>query len=167
MIKAFALALALTALAACATTPTYTPAAQPGGVGYSETQIENNRYFVTYRAPSGADQTLLHDYALLRAADIALERGADWFWVDRRTFDGESRGRSGPSVGVGIGGGSWGGRSGVGGSVGVSVPLGGGGGLTARAATLEIRLGQGPQPDSPDAYNARAVATSIRARLTP
>ena len=165
MIRAFALAFALSALAACATTPTYAPAAQRGGAGYSETQIENNRYFVTYRAPSGADASLLYDYALLRAADIALSRGADWFWVDRRTFDGESRGRSGPSIGVGIGGGSWGGRSGVGGSVGVSVPLGAGAGSTARAATLEIRLGQGPQPDNPDAYNARAVSTNIRARL--
>lgn len=167
MIRTITFAIALASLAACASAPVYAPATAAGQPGYYATQVETNRYFVTYRASSGVDQTLLHDYALLRAADITLERGHDWFWVDRRTFDGESRGRSGPSLGVGIGGGSWGGSSGVGGSVGVSVPIGSGGGATARAATLEIRLGEGAKPDEPNAYDARSIAMNIRARRTP
>ena len=103
--------LALATLAACASTPRYEPAATQGGPGYSETQIESNRFFVTYRASGGADATLLHDYALLRAAELAAERGADWFWVDRRTLDAPSSRGGGPSIGVGVGGGSWAGAA--------------------------------------------------------
>jgi hypothetical protein len=48
----------------------------------------------------------------------------------------------------------------------VNFPLGGGGGgPRATAATLEIRTGTGPKPDDANAYDARAVATSLRARL--
>src|SRR5690606_29497527 len=97
-------------------TPPYAPAADAGATGYSETQIESNRFFVTYRARGGGQANLLHDYALLRAAELTTQKGGEWFWVDRRTMD-ESSGRSGPSVGVGVGGGSWGGRGGGGVSV--------------------------------------------------
>lgn len=157
---------AAAALTACASTPTYTPAAEQGAAGYSETQIESNRYFVTYRAPGGASAALLHDYALLRAAELTAERGSEWFWVDRRTLDApDGRARNGPSVGVGVGGGSWGGRSGGGVSVGLNFPLGGGGGQRASSATLEIRFGEGAKPDDANAYNARETATNLRARL--
>jgi hypothetical protein len=166
MFRSIAIA-ALLALSACATAPTYTPATAEGGVGYSERQIESNRYFVTYRAPGPADESLVHDFALLRAADITLERGGEWFWVDRRSFDGQSRGRSGPSIGVGLGGGRWSGGGGTFGSVGVSVPIGSGGGPTVRSATLEIRLGEGAKPDDPNAYDARAIATNLSARRAP
>lgn len=164
MIRATLLAAVLT-LAACASTPTYTRAASPTGAGYSEQQVESNRYFVTYRASGGAERTLLHDYALLRAADLTLEHGRSWFWVDRTTFDGESGRRGGPSIGVGVGAGRWGGSSGVSGSVGVNVPVGGGGGGGARAATLEIRFGEGAKPDDARAYDARSIATNIRSRI--
>lgn len=155
--------LAALALAACASTPTYAPATRPNGAGYSQTQIENNRYFVTYRASGSADAALLQDYALLRAADITLERNADWFIVDRRTLD-DAPGNSGPSLGVSLGGASFGGRSGVGAGVGINFPLGGGQQARATSATLEIRLGAGPKPDDPNAYDARAVAQNLRVR---
>src|ERR1700754_1102037 len=153
MLRILAIAAAL-ALSACATTPTYTPAASQGGAGYSERQIGSNRYFVTYRAPSGADQSLLYDYALLRAADITLENGRNWFWVDRRTFDGEGPRRTGASIGIGVGSARWSGNSSIGTSVGVNVPVGVQSGSSARAATLEIRLGEGPKPDDANAYDA-------------
>lgn len=155
--------LAALTLTACASTPTYAPATRPNGAGYSQTQIENNRYFVTYRASGSADASLLQDYALLRAADITLERNADWFIVDRRTLD-DAPGSSGPSLGVSLGGASFGGRSGVGAGVGLNFPLGGGSQARATSATLEIRLGAGPKPDDPNAYDARAVAQNLRAR---
>lgn len=166
MLRVLAFATML-ALSACASTPTYAPAASQSSAGYSERQIESNRYFVTYRAPSGADQSLLYDYALLRAADITLENGRSWFWVDRRSFDGEGPRRSGASIGFGIGSARWSGNSSIGSSVGVSVPIGVQSGASARAATLEIRLGEGPKPDDANAYDARAIATNIRTRQTP
>lgn len=166
MIRTLIFAAACAGLAACATTPSYAPAASATGAGYSETQIENNRYFVTYRAPGAADVRLLEDYALLRAADLTLQNGRDWFWVDRRVVDGESSRRSGPSIGVGIGGGSWGRRSGGSVGVGMNFPLGGGV-QRATSTTLEVRFGEGPKPDEPNAYDARAVSQNLRSRVTP
>lgn len=167
MLRTFIATLTLAALAACASTapPPYTPAASESSPGYSERQIENDRYFVTYRASGGADPALLQDYALLRAADITLERGRSWFWVDRRSVDETASRGSGVSIGLGAGGGSFGRSGGTFGSVGVNVPVGGGGGGRASAATVEIRLGEGAKPDDPAAYDARAISTNIRARL--
>jgi hypothetical protein len=164
LLRTFALAIAAAVLAACQTTPPYAPSAAPGAAGYSETQIEANRFFVTFRAPGGASRSLLQDYALLRAAELTLQHGRDWFWVDRRTLDDRGR-RGGPSVGVGVGGASIGGHTGVGASVGMSFPLGGGG-PTATAATLEIRFGEGLKPDDANAYDAHATAANLRSRLT-
>jgi predicted small lipoprotein YifL len=163
MIRTLIGALALATLAACATTPpTYGPAPSSNAAGYSETQIESNRYFVTYRAPGATEASTLEDYALRRAAELTLQNGREWFWVDRRSVDDEAP-RGGPSVGVGVGGGSWGGSGGVGASVGFNFPLGGGG-QRARAATLEVRFGEGPKPDQANAYDARAVLGNISAR---
>ena len=155
-------AVAAVNLAACQTTPTYSAAPSANAAGYSEQQIESNRYSVTYRAPGGADAQTLNDYALLRAADLTLEHNRNWFWVDRRSLNGQG-GHSGPSVGIGVGGGSFGHHSGVGVGAGFSFPLGGGG-PTATSATLEVRFGEGPKPDDPNAYDARSIATNLRAR---
>jgi hypothetical protein len=166
MIRTFLFLAAAATLAACASVPPpYAAAASSTAVGYSETQIESNRYFVTYRAPSGADIGVLEDYALLRAAELTLQNGRDWFWVDRRTIDEQYGNGYGPSVGVGVGGGSWGNRSGASVGVGVNFPIGGGGGQRARSATLEVRFGEGPKPDAENAYDARAVSTNLRARV--
>jgi hypothetical protein len=154
------------ALAACVTAPPpYAPSASPQVAGYSETQIESNRFFVTYRAPGGAAAALLQDYALLRAADLALQNGSDWFWVDRRTLNEDAGRGGGPSIGVGIGAGSWGGRTGGSVGVGINFPIGGQSRQTARAATVEIRFGEGAKPDDPNAYDAHSTAASLRARL--
>lgn len=167
MIRRFILAAAFAVLAACATPPpVYTAASSDRSLGYSERQIESNRYFVTYRVTSPVDSVLLQDYALLRAADLTIANGRDWFWVDRRSLD-EEHTRSGPSVGVGVGAGSWGGRSGGSVGVGVNFPLGGGANAPrARSATLEIRFGEGPKPDDANAYDARATAENLRARIS-
>lgn len=166
MIRSLFFAAAAALLAACASTPPpYAPAASATSAGYSETQIESNRYFVTYRAGGATDAALLQDYALLRAAELTLEHGREWFWVDRRALD-EDRARSGPSVGVGVGAGSWGSRSGASVGVGVNFPLGGGG-ARARSAMVEIRFGEGVKPDDPNAYDARAISANIRARMAP
>lgn len=168
MIRTFVFAAAVAALAACATTPPpYAAATGPNSAGYSETQIENNRYFVTYRAGGASDAQLLQDYALLRAADLTLQNGREWFWVDRRTLDEANTRRSGPSFGVGVGAGSWGRRSGGSVGVGMNFPLGGGQGQRARSATLEIRMGEGPKPDDPNAYDARSISQNLRSRVTP
>lgn len=156
---------ALIVLAACASAPlSYQPAVSATAPGYSELQVENNRYFVTYRSRASADPQALQDFALLRAADVTLQNNREWFWVDRRQTDAVvPRGSSGPSIGIGVGGGS----GHVGGGVGLSFPIGTprAAAPQARTATLEIRLGQGAKPDDPNAYDARALSAALRSRL--
>lgn len=152
-------------LGACATAPTYAPATTPNGAGYFERQIEANRYFVTYRAAGEADAQMLQDFALLRAAELTLQQGGDWFWVDRRGLD-DAAAPSGPRLGVSVGGGSFGRSSGVGVGLGMSFPLGGGG-QRAHSATVEMRIGEGAKPDDPNAFDAHAIAANLRARLAP
>lgn len=160
VLTAFAAALAV---AACATAPpVYAPAQRPGAPGFTEQRIETNRWRVIYRAGAGADPAIAADFALLRAADLTILSGNDWFVVDRRDVETE-RGSAGPRVNVGVGGGDYGRRSGVGVGVGVGIPLG-----EARpgpsTTALEIRMGRGARPEGPDAYDARDVAQNIRAR---
>jgi len=167
MLRTFVIAAAL-ALSACATNPTYAPATAQGGAGYSERQIESGRYFVSYRSGTSAETALLHDYALLRAAELTLENNREWFWVDRVSYENQNSRGSGSSFNIGIGGGSWGSSGGGSVGVGVNVPLGGSRPSgNARGATMEIRLGQGPKPDDANAYDARSIVQNIRARLAP
>ena len=63
------------ALAACQTTPTYSAATSPNAAGYSETQIESNRYTVTYRAPGGADAQTLQIVEAANAFLATLDEG--------------------------------------------------------------------------------------------
>lgn len=168
MMRIVVLAAAAMALVSCATAPPrYAAAGSPSSAGYVEQQIETSRYSVSFRAPSGAEAGVLQDYAMLRAADLTLLNNHDWFWVDRRALDDEGIVHSGPSIGFGFGGASFGRHTAVGTGVGINVPIGGYDTHIARAATVEIRFGTGPKPDDVNAYDARSVSTNIRSRLHP
>jgi opacity protein-like surface antigen len=148
-------------LAACATAPTlYQPAAGPQAVGYSEYRIEPGRYRVTFRGGPGAPPQQVMDYALVRAADLAISEGYDWFRVaDRFT---EGRPDRGPRVGVGVGGGDYGYRSGVSLGVGTTFNLGGGPSLST---TIEVVMGRGERPRGGDVYDAKALRRTLGERI--
>jgi len=164
MKRLLATAVLCAALAACATAPTvYAPATGPEAVGFSEFKIEPGRYRVTFRGGSGAPMAVVADYALLRAADLAIADGYDWFRVvDRYVV--QNGYESGPRVAIGAGGGSGGYSSGMGVGVGTSFNLGGG---PAIAQTLEVIMGKGDPPTGLriEAYNAREVRRTIGARV--
>ena len=147
-------------LAACATPVTYGPASSGQGTGFSEQKIERDRIRVTFRG-AGPDSQI-NDYALLRAADLTLQEGYDWFRVVQR--DRGVSGSAGPRMSVGTGGTSFGRRSAVGLGVGTSFDLGGG---PMRTVSLEIKLGKGPAPADRDVYDARSVSQSIRSHMPP
>lgn len=153
-------ALAVLSLCGCATEPThFQPAGGRGGVGFSEMRIEPGRYRVTFQGGPGAPAAQVEDYALLRAANLAIAEGYDWFRVtDRMT---RQNGYSGSSLSVGVGGMSFGRHSATAVGVGTGVPLGGG---PALVATLEVLMGRGPKPPDGDVYDARGVQRSIAAR---
>ena len=132
--------LAALALGACATAPTvYQPAAGPNAVGFSEYRIEPGRYRITFRGGPGAPAEQVSDYALLRAADLALAGGYEWFRVSDR-FIRQAGPDSGPRMSLGVGGADFGHRSSVGVGLGTSFNLGGG---PAVAQTIEVLMGKG------------------------
>ncbi len=163
MIRSIALALTTAlALAGCATpvATRYAMAQGPQSMGYSDYRIEPGRYRVTFRGNPGAPTNQLADYALLRAADLTLADGFDWFRISDRSF--QQPGRDiGPRFSVGVGGSSFGGRTGVGLSLGRSFELGG---SPALAQSLEIVMGKGAPPQNADVYDAREIRKSIGPR---
>jgi len=161
MIRSISIALAALVLTACATQPTlYQPAQGPRGPGYSEMRIEPGRYRVTFRGGPGAPAEQVTDYALARAAELTLAEGYDWFRVADRYID-RRAGASGPRVGVGVGGGDFGRRSGVSVGVGTDFDLSGG---PALSATVEVVMGKGARPSGPDVYDAHAVRRTLGER---
>ena len=157
------IALSAIALAACATAvgTAYGPA-DSKGYGYTETRVEADRYRIVFAGDGATPPDVVDDYALLRAAELAVENGYDWFRVVGRSMDESEKG------GVGIGAGFGGGGRNVG--VGVGSNLGNVGARKFYTAKLEALFGKGEKP-ADDAggvvYDARSVIETIRARIAP
>ena len=147
------------ALAACATPTVYAPLQTAAGSGFSETRIEADRWRVTFRGGSDAGRERVADLTLLRAAQLTLAQGYDWFRITERY--GQASAPRGPTLSVGAGSGSYGWRGGSSFGVGVGgIPLGGGPQL---AETMEIVMAKGPAPKGDAAvYDARSIEQSIR-----
>lgn len=160
-----ALAALSLSLAGCATPTVYQPATSANAVGYSEYRIEPGRYRITFKGGSSASPQQVMDYAILRAADLSIAEGYDWFRVSDRFVQPSGDG-GGPRFSLGIGGASFGSHSAVGVGVGTGFGLGDGGyggyGYGAPVATIEVFMGKGRKPDGLDAYEARAVRNTLR-----
>lgn len=146
--------------AGCQTLAPYGPATGPSSQGWTQQAIENDRWRVTYRGHGRPEA--VSDYALLRAAELTLERGYDWFLVEQSWIDAGYPGGPRPNVSIGGGRADSGRYSASGVGVGLGLNLGGG---EATVVSMEIRMGRGPQPPGGRPYDARDVAQSIRARL--
>jgi hypothetical protein len=146
-------------LAACASAPTPYQAAQ-NGFGYSEQQIEENRYRVIFAGNSVTSRQTVEDYLLYRAAELTVQTGHDWFTVvDRNTVQEYSGSGGSPQFGVGVGGGS-----NVG--VGMSFPVFGGSDSGRYTADMGIIVQDGEKPqDNPDAYDALAVVSRLQPKI--
>lgn len=152
---------ALFAVAACATAgPAAYGPADAKGFGYQETRIESDRYRIVYQGSGDMPPEQVEDYARLRAGELALENGYDWFRVIGQNVTGEQRG--GVGLGLGAGGGSYGRSTGVG--VGVSGDLGTIGGKDYFTVRMEVLFGKGEPPADGDYFNAREIVGVIGPR---
>ena len=158
MNRAWVLIAGCLLLSACETATSYQAATSPAAVGYTEQRIEPGRYRVTFQGGDGPPQQV-QDYVLLRAAEITVRDGYDWFRVTDRYEDARPP-RSGATVSFGTG--SFGRHGGFG--VGSSYDLSGG---PVTRASLEIMMGKGAKPEGPSAYDARGVIATIGPRAAP
>lgn len=72
-------------LAACASTSTdYVMAEDVGDYGYAERKLTETRYRVSFTGNSKTPVDMVQDYALLRAAELTVEKNHDWFEVEDR-----------------------------------------------------------------------------------
>lgn len=69
----------MSVLAACGAPTPYQPA--DGGYGYSEQQLEDNRYRITVAGNAETSRETVQNYLLFRAAEVTLDTGHDYFTI--------------------------------------------------------------------------------------
>ncbi|MDP1026310.1 hypothetical protein Q5H91_03725 [Sphingomonas sp. KR1UV-12] len=110
-----ALATSTLLVAGCATETTYRPATGQGfnRSGYSDRQIEPNRFLVSFAGNSVTSRDTVERYLFFRAAELTLQQGFDYFVMADRDTNLQSRtystgGAFGGGLGYGGFGGFWG-----------------------------------------------------------
>lgn len=76
-------------LGACATTPLYKPQASSVSSGYSEQQLDQNQYRVTFTGKRSTSRDRVEDGLMLRAAEVTKSAGYSHFLVDGRQTERE------------------------------------------------------------------------------
>jgi hypothetical protein len=146
----------LLALGGCAADPTpYQPATN--GYGFSQQQLEGNRYRVTFAGNSATNLDTVRNYMLYRAAEVTVESGHDYFVVvDQNTENSTTYYGTGSSP-FGFGTGFRGsGGFGVGFSSFNAYPR------DSYTAWADIVVGDGPKPpDNLNAYDAKDVLNRL------
>jgi hypothetical protein len=81
-VRRFTLVAATLVLSACQTAmPMYQAASGPNGVGYFSAPADSGRQVVIYTGEKGMKPAQVAEYALLRAAELTLASGQEWFAV--------------------------------------------------------------------------------------
>ncbi len=77
-------------LAACETPAPYAPR-MGGSTGYTDQQLAANRWRVTFAGNTVTRREVVENYLLLRAAEITLNAGYQWFVFDTRAVEPRTR----------------------------------------------------------------------------
>lgn len=91
-------AAAALAVSACASVTPYAPAGQDGRYGYADQRISSDRYRVSFSGNSVTTRDQVETALLLRAAEVTLESGNDWFTTVERSTDRDVRLQSTPDL---------------------------------------------------------------------
>jgi hypothetical protein len=146
----------LLAVAGCAADPTpYQPASN--GYGFTQQQIESNRYRVTFAGNGETSIDTVRNYMLYRAAEVTVESGHDYFVVVDQNTESSTIYRGTGSSPFGFGTGFRGdGGFGVGFSSFSAFPD------DSYTAWADIVVGNGPKPaDNVNAYSAQDVLSRL------
>jgi hypothetical protein len=138
-------------LAGCGTPTPYQAATD--GFGYSDQQLENNRFRVSFAGNSLTRRGTVQDYLLYRAAELTLEHHHDYFTIVNQNLE-----RSTAYQGTGYNNfGFWPWRPGwIGPSNYAAYPV------DSYTAFADIVMGDGPKPaGNLNSFNARDVIHSL------
>ena len=158
-------------LAACATPTPYQPASAPDheASGYNEIQLEADRWRVTFLGNTLTSRQTVETYLLYRSAELTRDQGYDWFIAVTRDTEAHEAFRVRPAPDWGYG---WYPRWRLADHAGwrawdttLDRPPLDLSSVTAYEAMAEIRLGRGPRPDDPRAFDARSVLTTLQSRI--
>ena len=95
VIRNLTLMTSLVVLGACATATPYQEASKPGKFdGFSQTVIEQDRARVSFAGNSITDRDTVENYLLFRAAELTVEQGYDYFTLQERDLEQNTRLRS-------------------------------------------------------------------------
>ncbi|MCF6292574.1 MAG: hypothetical protein L3J04_04170 [Robiginitomaculum sp.] len=173
-------------LGACATATPY-QSAENNNRGFSEQQIEKDRFRVSFAGNSVTNLSTVENYLLYRAAELTTQRGFDYFIIAEREVDKKQRVVGTSYYGVGHGhfgwnyysrGHGWGYSAGYGHGFGGRYGFGRGfygGGfgsgydlrqITSYEAFAEITMGLGAKPaDNERAYDAADVMRNLAGEI--
>jgi hypothetical protein len=151
-----ALVAVLLALPGCASPPTPYQAAA-NGYGFTDQQIEGNRFRVTFAGNSETSLDTVRNYMLYRAAEVTVESGHDYFVVVDQNTQSSTTYRGTGSTPFGFGTGFRGdGGFGVGFSSFSAVPS------DSFTSWADIVVGDGPKPAGDvNAYDAHEVLRQL------
>lgn len=77
-------------LAACQTTAVYQPRMPGSSTGYTDEQLAQNRWRVTFTGNSATKRQTVETYLLLRAAEVTQQSGGRWFVFDNRDTEAQT-----------------------------------------------------------------------------
>lgn len=160
------------ALSACATATPYGPAGQGSRYGYSDVRVDQTHFRVNFAGNSMTTREQVEMGLLLRAAEVTLESGHDWFATVNRATERDVRysatpdpfyNRYGPYWGPSwryYRGGFWSPWSDP---FGPSMDIRE---IDRYEATAEIVVGNGPKPaGDANAFDAREVVQNLGPRV--
>lgn len=98
------------ALASCMTATPYRPAMgnSASATGYSDQQIESNRFRVSFAGNSLTSRETVERYLLFRAAELTVQNGGDYFVLADRDTEKKTQTYATPGIGGGFGSGFYG-----------------------------------------------------------
>ncbi len=155
--KTILLTVVLCGLAACSTPTPYQPALN--GYGFSQQQIEGNRFRVSFTGNSLTPRQTVENYLLYRAAEVTLINGGDHFVVANRDVEIDSRNDYAPGPGFYSGFGIGSHRRHSSSGILFSTP---GPTVTQYRAFADIVIFRGDKPaNDPNSYDARDVMSRL------
>lgn len=143
------LVLASVAAAPACAHDAFRKAKKEGQVGYTDQKVSPSRAMVTFQGDAAMDPSLIYEYALLRAAQVTLDAGFDWFFAiapenaSAENAQAVQEGEAAP------------------GPYGDFMPFYD---PAAHTVSLDLAMGHGQKPvNNPGAFDARALKQALKA----